>query len=206
MNFALEGAILGLTLSFLIGPVFFVLIQTGIERGFRGGISYCAGVWLSDTIIIYILYKGISTLTELIKEPSFKTKIGWIGGFLLIGFGLFSLLTKLTQNAYKAKAEKAPVGKLILKGFLINVFNPFTALYWLGVNTMLLAKYQLTITDAVLFFGSLMASLIVTDILKVLLAKKIRNWLKPEYIQRARQIAGVLLIISGIVLWYRISI
>jgi len=214
MNEILQGAILGVTLSFLIGPVFFALLQTGIEYGFRAGVSYSSGVWLSDFLIILLIYKSMAAIAEVVKSNEFVLYVGIVGAIILIGFGLSSLLTKIPnkKNApeiiEEADTNNQPIWKfrlkLFTKGFIINTINPFTIIFWLGVNTVILSKETFTNRQAFLYFGSILFTLVITDLLKILLAKRIGSALKPLYILRMRQIAGVLLMISGLVMLYRV--
>lgn len=214
MNEILQGAILGVTLSFLIGPVFFALLQTGIEYGFRAGVSYSSGVWLSDFLIILLIYKSMAAIAEVVKSNEFVLYVGIVGAIILIGFGLSSLITKIPNKKNTpeiiddADSINQPVWKfrlkLFTKGFVINTINPFTIIFWLGVNTVILSKETFTNRQAFLYFGSILLTLVITDLLKILLAKRIGSALKPTYILRMRQIAGILLIISGIVMLIRV--
>ena len=58
MEIVFNGFKLGIVLSFLIGPVFFTIIQTSIERGFRNGVFVAMGVSLSDILYVAICYCG----------------------------------------------------------------------------------------------------------------------------------------------------
>ena len=50
-----KGIISGITISFLIGPIFFALADITISKGWKCGLSYVFGVLLSDVIIIYLV-------------------------------------------------------------------------------------------------------------------------------------------------------
>lgn len=58
----LKGALFGLMVSLSIGPVFFALIQTGIQRGYKQGISMSIGSLLSDIGYILLSYYGLAKL------------------------------------------------------------------------------------------------------------------------------------------------
>ena len=60
MNILIEGIKVGLILCFLIGPIFFALVQTGVEEGLRAGTAVGLGIWISDLIFILGVYRGIS--------------------------------------------------------------------------------------------------------------------------------------------------
>ena len=52
----LSGIPLGIFLSFLIGPVFFVLLETSAVKGFRAAFVLDLGVVSADIIFIFIAY------------------------------------------------------------------------------------------------------------------------------------------------------
>ena len=47
---------LGFFLAFLLGPVFFVLLETAAIKGFRAALSFDIGVILADAIFLLIAY------------------------------------------------------------------------------------------------------------------------------------------------------
>ena len=56
LNDILSGIPWGIFLSFMIGPVFFILIETSIIKGFRAAIVFDFGVVLADIIFLIIAY------------------------------------------------------------------------------------------------------------------------------------------------------
>ena len=47
---------LGFFLSFMIGPVFFVLLETSVVKGFKAAIFFNLGVVLADIVFITIAF------------------------------------------------------------------------------------------------------------------------------------------------------
>jgi threonine/homoserine/homoserine lactone efflux protein len=202
----IKGAIAGLTLSCLIGPVFFAIIQTGVEKGFRGGLALCSGIWLSDFIIIMLAYLGLSYILILVSWDGFTPWVGTLGGCILITFGLGALLNPPVNQAADQPlitSRKKYMG-LSLKGFVINTLNPFTMVFWLGIMSTVVAESANSGAKATLFFGSLLGVMITFDVLKILLSKKIKTWLNPSNILRLRKGIGFLLIVFGFVLLFRV--
>ena len=61
---------LGFLLSFMIGPVFFVLLETSATKGFRAGVSLDIGVILADIVFLLIAYfSSFQLLENLSNEP-----------------------------------------------------------------------------------------------------------------------------------------
>ena len=91
MEIVLNGVISGIVLALLVGPVFFTIIQTSIERGFKSGVWVAFGVALSDTIYITLSYQGLS---QLFHEKQFQIYLGYVGGSILLCFGIYYLFIK----------------------------------------------------------------------------------------------------------------
>lgn len=207
MDILLNGIQFGLALSILAGPILFALVQTSIEQGFRAGWAVGSGIWMSDLLFILATYFGISYVAELTKWDGLEFALGIIGGIILMIFGIGALVIKSPSiDNFERKAIRySSYFSLWLKGFLINTFNPFTFFFWIGVSGILFTEKELQPGEAQLFYGGLIGTIISTDLIKVGLAKAIRSWLKPKFILWMRRIAGIALIIFGIVLLIRVS-
>lgn len=93
---------MGLLLAFTIGPVFFVLIETAITKGFRAAIAFNSGVVLADVVFILIVYFTTSSLlNELKDEPALFV----FGGLIMVGYGLISFI-KLKKDFRLTMAQK----------------------------------------------------------------------------------------------------
>ena len=196
---------LGLLLTIMVGPILFALIQAGIERGFRAGAMIGLGIWVSDLIFILFAYFGISYLLNILEWQGFELTLGIAGGIVLIFTGIITILNKPPEIG-KSSALSKSYFALWMKGFLINTVNPFTVFFWATVMTTIVAKDELNGEHATFFFSGIMGTIIITDSLKVLLAKAIRQWLKPKHILWTRRISGIALVIFGIALMVRVAI
>ena len=65
MNLILKGIVTGFILSIMIGPVFFVLLETSIRKGIRAAIAFNIGVLLNDILYILIAYVFYSQVADL---------------------------------------------------------------------------------------------------------------------------------------------
>ncbi|MFN5982117.1 MAG: LysE family transporter, partial [Fluviicola sp.] len=61
----LKGVLTGFILSIMIGPVFFVLLETSIRKGVRAALAFDLGVLLSDLIYVLIAFIFSSEITKL---------------------------------------------------------------------------------------------------------------------------------------------
>ena len=84
---------LGIFLSFLIGPVFFVLLETSAVKGFRAALVFDLGVVFADIVFILIAYFSSYKLIESLKnDPS----IFIFGGILMLTYGIISFIRNLS--------------------------------------------------------------------------------------------------------------
>ncbi len=204
-----RGLILGLSLSFLIGPMMVVYIQIGVERGFRAATMAALGSWVSDVMYIFLVYFGISYISSITKAEGFRFWSSLAGGLILVVIGMAILLRRpvSARNPSIPIAAKPPVNsskpyfQLWLTGFVINTINPFPAFFWLGVMSS--AGRTLSASEATVLFGSIVGTVVFFDLIKVLLAKRLQGWVRTSYIGYMRRFSGAALVVLGVVLIVR---
>jgi threonine/homoserine/homoserine lactone efflux protein len=96
--------------------------------------------------------------------------------------------------------SKTDFSRIALSGFLINTLNPSVLIFWL-INATAFATIH-TFWERMVIFSVCLAMNMVADILKVLMAGKIRNSLTPRHILLINKISGTILVIFGAVLMY----
>lgn len=101
MEFVVYAVLLGIMLSLvLIGPAFFLLIETSITKGWRSAIALDAGVVSADLLCIAFAYTGVGGIVEYIGAHPALYKIG---GFIIMIYGGLCIspnlnYTSKTQN------------------------------------------------------------------------------------------------------------
>lgn len=197
MEIIFNGVVSGIILAFLIGPVFFTILQTSVERGFGSGVLVATGVALSDAVYILIAYLGIS---QTLSDSHAQVYLAYGGGFVLFSLGLYYLLVKsrkLSGFQVEHIREQNPL-RLLAKGFFINGLSPMVLVFWVG--TVGLATSELGYTTpgkALTFFGAIIITVFVTDIIKAKLADKLRRILTPRFIGILNIVLGLVLVIFG---------
>lgn len=204
MQLIFEGILFGLTLTILLGPIFIALTETGIQKGLRAGLTVGLGIWFSDFLIISTCYLFIHSVRDFITDLQFQFWLGMAGGIVLICFGLVAYFKRIEFNTKNASFKAKHYLGFFVKGFLVNTVNPFTFIFWITVITTYVVARFLNQIEAVLFLGSIMATVIITDSLKVVLAKWLRTRMNETHIQWFTKIAGIGLMIFGIVLMIRV--
>ena len=203
MEALLNGIKYGLFLTILVGPLVFALIQTGVERGFRAGTMIGFGIWISDLLFILAVYYGFSHVKTITEWEHFELVVGTIGGLILIITGIFTFVSK-TPDITKNKKITGTYLTLWIKGFIINTLNPFTVFFWVLVMTTVVADNSYSPQQSLFYFGGILGTIMLTDSLKVLLAKRLRYYLEIHHLIWVRRVTGVALFIFGVVLIGRV--
>ncbi|MFD0992652.1 LysE family translocator [Tenacibaculum geojense] len=188
----------GVFMSFMIGPVFFMLIKTSILKGARAAIAFDIGVVLGDISFILIAYFGSRSLLEKIKDDP---RLFFIGGLVLIVYGVITYLDKSNKKEVDENEIKIPEGnnylKLILNGFLLNFINIGVLAGWLGIMVVVGPTLDMNPNAIFWYFTIIIIGYICADICKIILAKQLRKKLTPIVIYRLKRAMGVILILFG---------
>lgn len=189
-----DGIKFGLLLSFLLGPVFFALIQTSITRGFSSGVSMALGVFFSDLTCVVLAYLG---LVELLNNDIVKLYLGIFGGVFLVGYGLFLIINKQIKigNAQSGLSPKKTTN--FIKGYILNILNPFAIFYWLGVVSLVTQNPDYDSKDYHVFFTSTLLMVLATDITKAYFARKLQKFITFKLILWLNRITGLGMLIFG---------
>lgn len=191
----LSGIGLGLVLSIVGGPVFFVLIKTSIEKGFYAGLSFASGVLLSDIIFVALVIYGSSYLA---LENQYRLPIGIVGSAILFTIGTYYLFKKPVIN-YEDKSSKRHNTGYFLKGFFMCIFNPAVLLYWVSVaGGAISVTGKFDLKEVIPFLVSILVTQFSLDVTKAYYANKLRYRIKEHIISKFNKVAGVLVIIFAI--------
>jgi len=198
----LEGAVLGITLAVLFGPALFALVQTSINRGFRSGSLLAVGIFFSDLALVFLCFIGA---LQILSNDHNRLIFGIISGLILIGYGVFTFRrqVELLNNGNGVTEKKPGWFTFILKGFFLNIANPFVWFWWISVTVGVTSNYGNDTRSAAFFFTGTLATVLATDLFKVYIAKKLKGFLNERNIRRVNHIVGVLLIGFGLILMGR---
>lgn len=192
------GVLIGLSISILVGPLFFTMLNTTLASGRLPGIAVAAGVWSSDIIFATGTFYGLRTFAS---QPEIQKIMGFAGSLILVVFGITILLSHYKETKATAFHFNG-IGKYWMKGFMINFVNPFTVLFWIGLSTTQLGASDSTL-NRVLFFGGLLGVIAIADTTKIMIAGKIKPLLTIRGINIVRNISGAAICIFGVVLFVR---
>lgn len=202
MDVFAKGILYGMGLSVLLGPVFFALIQTSIEKGFRSGMFMAVGISLSDSMYIALTYLGVSQVSD---DQNFKLFLSIVGGLIMLIFGASTILRPGTAGAVQSRDDcngGTEAFKLFLKGFLLNGINPFVLLFWIGVVSVASVDFDYSTNEILIFFSGIIVTIFITDTIKSYLANKLRGLITTNLMRKVNMIVGALLIVLSLRLFF----
>ncbi len=196
-NEILTAIYLGALLSFLIGPVFFVLLETSVTKGFRAAMIFDVGVIAADILFIIVAYFSSYRLIESIKD---EPALFIFGGLIMFTYGIISFV-KLKNN--RVNNVVVDLGKknylaLLGKGFLLNFINIGVLGFWLMILIIIGPMVEMETSRIFTFFAIILATYLTIDIGKILLAKRLKNKLTIANITKVKKITSFVLMIFGI--------
>jgi len=188
---------LGFFLSFVVGPVFFVLLETSVTKGFRAATVFDVGVILADIVFLLIAYfSSFQLLENLSNQPGLFV----FGGTILLVYGVVLFVRKEAKKKPGYKIKKGTYLGLMVKGFLLNFINIGVLAFWLGLVVIVGPSLDNDENRILLFFGTVLGVYFATDLVKIVLAKQLKKYLTEERIVLIKKGLGVLLMICGVVL------
>ncbi|HEY4150082.1 MAG TPA: LysE family transporter [Chitinophagaceae bacterium] len=198
----LKGFALGFILALSVGPVIFTIIKQSLNNGPKGGFAFVTGVWLSDILLVVLSNAFTALVTALMTH---QRVIGGIGGIFLVGLGIYYVFFKKINLAADSKTSVQQFNtgdffKLFTSGFLINTLNPSVILFWLGYATILAQNH--TMQQRVVIFSVCLVFNMIMDVMKILLAGKLRQRLTVHNISIINKISGTILAVFGLALMY----
>jgi len=203
INDILSAIPLGFFLSFMIGPVFFVLLETSVVKGFRAAVMFDLGVVLADVIFILIAFFSSYRLIQSIKnDPALFI----FGGLVMLTYGIISFVKNKNESKKSIdeidpkELAKTNYLTLFIKGFFLNFINIGVLGFWLAILITIGPQLELKAPRMITFFSTLILMYFITDIFKILLAKQLRSKLNPKNILLIKKFISIVLIICGVVL------
>lgn len=204
----LKGLLLGLILSISIGPVIFAIIKQSLTNGKRSGYAFVAGVSSSDLVLLFIC-NVFTSLFNLVLNHKSSIALAGAGFLLLMGlYTLFFKKLKLENMGNNGQQKSTSIKDLIgayFSGFLMNTLNPSVFLFWFAWTAAINNSAGDTTNPLqykVLVFGTCLGFVLLSDLLKVFLAGKLRPRLTEKNLVWINRISGIIILIFSAALLY----
>ncbi len=193
---------LGFILAFLIGPVFFVLLETAAIKGFRAALAVDLGVIFADIVFILIAYFSTNQILEKIKDDP---ALFVFGGMLLATYGAISFI-KERKNYNKLRDTSVEIINkhnyfvLFFKGFLLNFINIGVLGFWIGIIVVAGPQMDMNTNRIFIFFAMVLGTYLFIDVLKMLLAKRLKRKLTPKRTYLIKRTISIIMVVFGVFL------
>jgi threonine/homoserine/homoserine lactone efflux protein len=202
INDILSGIPWGLFLSFMIGPVFFILLETSIIKGFRAAFIFNLGVVSADILFIGIAYLGSYRLIQNLQD---KPTLFIFGGILMVVYGIISFVnlkkeSKMNTHSIDNEIIKKNYGSLYIKGFFLNSINIGVLGFWTAIILSTGPKLNMQTSRMIIFLTTVIVSYLFFDSIKIVLAKQLKTKMTPTNIFKIKKIISVVMMLFGLVL------
>ncbi|HZY37901.1 MAG TPA: LysE family transporter [Mucilaginibacter sp.] len=198
----ISGIGFGLVLTFLTGPVFFALIKTSIEKGFHAGLALALGVVSSDMVFVGAILFGSQ---YFVISSASKVYAGIVGAAVLVAIGIYYIFKKAEINYNNKVPQQVNHAGYFLKGFVMCIFNPTLLFHWTVVIGAASTVFHMGVHNRGVKIGLMFLTILVmqfgTDTIKAFYADKLRAKISVKFIHRLNEVAGIALIIGGLVIF-----
>jgi threonine/homoserine/homoserine lactone efflux protein len=200
----IPAILLGIVLSFTIGPVFFTILEISVSKGFKAAVFFNIGVVFSEVVFFAVAYASTSNLLNSIQEnPSWKI----LGGVLLAFYAGITLLgmyqnkeKKEQQNLFKSPPPSPNLIKNLIKGFGLNIINFAVLVFWILIVANYAPGFQDSQYKMIVFFLVIVGTYFTIDLGKIYLAQQLKTNLTDSVITKIKLIVNVIILIIGLVL------
>lgn len=200
----IPAILLGIVLSFTIGPVFFTILEISVSKGFKAAVFFNIGVVFSEVVFFAVAYASTSNLLNSIQEnPSWKI----LGGVLLAFYAGITLLgmyqnkeKKEQQNLFKSPPPSPNLVKNLIKGFGLNIINFAVLVFWILIVANYAPGFQDSQYKMIVFFLVIVGTYFTIDLGKIYLAQQLKTSLTDSVITKIKFIVNAIILIIGLVL------
>lgn len=179
---ALYGLIAGVLLCLTFGTVFFALIQTSIERGYRSGVQIALGVVASDAFFIFTAIFGTAFLPQINHFDKWVGAVG-ISFLVILAIGNFLKVPTLEPKTYTDdRSRRRSHLKYFFKGVALNALNPINFMSWAAIATYLRTKGRYDLSEMIMFFSMSLIGVGATESALAVYAHRLRGLLTIKVI------------------------
>jgi threonine/homoserine/homoserine lactone efflux protein len=189
MDIVLKGILTDL-LSIFVSNLF-MLIETSMTRGFRAAGLMPGYCFMRAFIITVALFTS-----WIDKALAYNEYFNKAGGLVFMGFGINYILSR--KRGDTVMQGKSRYARLFMNGFFINLLNPSVVIFWLGSMALVLSQFRLTGREILIYFGSALGVVALTDWIKAYFAYRLSRFLNSKVLRILYILSGILMIGLGI--------
>lgn len=202
MELILSAILIGFLLStILIGPVFFLLIETSIRRSWKSAVVLDLGVIAADLLCISAAYFGSKDFALYVTSHPKFYRIYIMAGFFVLIYGIFMYYSKpkLHLDTNQQQVISNNYLRTFFNGFIMNMLNIGVIVFWFVIVSSIMIKYPEP-SDFMLYIGIVLLTYFMIDLVKIFLAGKLQKRITDEKVFQIRKGVGICLLIFGIII------
>ncbi len=189
-----QGLLTGLFLSTFTGPIFFMLLNLGINSTVRAVAYLALGTFVSDMLTVFLLYLAAGKFAEGAVNLHY---LYIAGGLVLIAIGLNTLFGKLPKHTNEGQGHTG-YRKVFMKGFMINSTNPNVFFFWFGAVMLAVKTYHNNTAQVLTHFGVALSIVFSTDFLKGYAASLLKPYITENLMFILSRFSGLVIIFFGV--------
>jgi threonine/homoserine/homoserine lactone efflux protein len=193
--FALAATLLLLT----PGPAVLYIVARSVEQGRTAGLASVFGITTGTLVHVLASTLGLSAL--LASSALAFALVKYAGAGYLIYMGVRRILKRADAPASPLKLPRRSLGRLYRDGFIINLLNPKTALFFLAFLPQFVDPSRGAVPFQIAFLGLLFTLMgLTSDGLYALIAGTAGRWVKRQgrYLDWERYVTGGVFIGLGV--------
>jgi len=201
MEIIFSAILIGFLLSsILIGPVFFLLIETSLRRSWKTAVVLDLGVIAADILCISAAYFGSKDFTGYITHHPKFYRIYIIGGFFVLIYGIFMYFSKPKLHMDgEVDCGNNNYGRTFFNGFIMNLLNVGVIVFWFVIVSSVSIQYP-KVSDFMLYMGVVLITYFTIDLGKIFLAGKLQKRFTDQKVFLVRKGVGICLLVFGIII------
>lgn len=155
------------------GPAVLYIVARSIEQGKLAGFISTLGVGLGG--LSHVLFAAFGLSVILVQSAIAFSIIKYAGAVYLIYLGIIKLIQK-DKSLFNPKLKKIKLIKIFSQGFIVNLLNPKTALFFLAFLPQFVNPEAGSVPIQIIYLGMIFISLaVISDGIYALLADSARQ-------------------------------
>lgn len=196
----LEVFLVGILAALSPGPDFVVVMKNSLGIGRKYGIATALGI--ASALIVHVTYTILGFTIILEKFPTLFNIIKFAGAIYLLWLGYKGIQSKAqseSSNEINVKQKlQASIGQGFREGFLCNVLNPKSALFFLSVFSQFIGPDTLNWMRWIYGGEIILAVGLWFTLLAILISNNYFRKLYQQYMHWVDRGLGIILIIFAV--------
>jgi threonine/homoserine/homoserine lactone efflux protein len=181
------------------GPAVLYIVARSVEQGRIAGLASVCGITTGTLVHVLAATLGLSAL--LASSALAFAVVKYAGAGYLIYLGVRRILSRTETAAAQIELPRRSLGRLYRDGFVVNLLNPKTALFFLAFLPQFADPSRGAVAFQIAFLGLLFTLMgFTSDGLYALLAGTAGRWVRRQghYLRWERYITGSVFIGLGV--------